>query len=114
MEPPTLGELEAAALRNWLLDRLEDVRYWPIHPPALTSVARLADAVRHDPEFLQVGELYRRRADFDVLELVEELVSKESVPFLPILRYKESGLRKRVDWERTWALQRREDAGEKV
>jgi hypothetical protein len=36
------------------------------------------------------------------------------VPYLPALRYKPSGLRKRVQWERTWELQRREDAGEKV
>ena len=34
----------------------------------------------------------------------------ESVPFLPVLRYNESGLRKRADWERTWELQRGEDA----
>jgi len=68
----------------------------------------------NDFEFLQVAELYRHRADFDLTELVEELVTKESVPFLPILRYKESGLRKRADWETTWQLQRREDAGETV
>jgi hypothetical protein len=28
---------------------------------------------------------------------------------LPILRYKDSGLRKRAEWEKTWDLQRRED-----
>ena len=111
--PPWEG-LEEQALRNWLLDRLEDARYWPTNPPVLASVARLADALRHDAEFLQVAELYRHRADFDLPELVEELVTKESVPFLPILRYKESGLRKRADWESTWQLQRREDAGEKI
>jgi hypothetical protein len=111
---PSWEELEEEALRNRLLDRLEDARYWPTNPPALTSVARLADAVRHDAEFFQVAALYRHRDDFDVTELVEELVTKESVPFLPILRYKESGLRKRADWENTWQLQRREDAGEKV
>jgi hypothetical protein len=111
---PPWEELEEDALRNWLLDRLEDPRYWPTSPPVLTSVARLADAVRHDAAFRQVAEIYRRRADFDLTELIEELVTKESVPFLPILRYKESGLRKRSDWERTWELQRREDAGEKV
>ena len=27
-------------------------------------------------------------------------------------RYKPSGLDKRADWEHTWAIQRREDAGE--
>jgi hypothetical protein len=111
---PPCEELEEEALRNWLLDRLEDPPYWPTNPPALTSVARLADAVRHDSDFLQVAELYRHRADFDLPELIEELVTKESVPFLPILRYKESGQRKHADWERTWQLQRREDAGETV
>ncbi len=111
---PPWEELEKEALRNWLLNRLEDPRYWPVHPPALTSVARLADAVRLDPEFLQVAELYRGRPDFDVADLVQELVARESVPFLAVLRYKESGLRTRADWEQTWALQRREDAGETV
>jgi hypothetical protein len=111
---PSWEELEEEALRNWLLDRLEDPRYWPTNPPVLTSIARLADALRRDADFLQVAELYRARADFDLTELVEELVTKESVPFLPILRYKESGLRKRADWENTWQLQRREDAGEKL
>ena len=38
----------------------------------------------------------------------------KSVPFLPILRYKPTGLRKREVWERTWDLQRQEDAGEDV
>jgi hypothetical protein len=107
-------ELEREALRDWLLDRLEDPRYWATNPPALTSVARLADRVRVDSEFLQVAELYRGRPDFDVTDLVQELVARESVPFLPLLRYKRNGLRKRADWERTWELQRLEDAGEKV
>ena len=63
---------------------------------------------------MQVAALYRGRPDFDMAALVAELVEAESVPFLPVLRYKPSGLRKRAVWERTWALQRREDAGEKV
>ena len=37
------------------------------------------------------------------------LVEDESVPLLPVLRYKPSGLRKRAAWERTWELQRKED-----
>ena len=36
------------------------------------------------------------------------------MPFLPVLRYTDTGLRKRAQWEDTWELQRREDAGEKV
>src|SRR5690606_22270922 len=47
---------EQRALRGWLLDRLEDRRYWPA--PRLTTVARLADAVSRYPEFMQVAELY--------------------------------------------------------
>jgi hypothetical protein len=37
-------------------------------------------------------------------------VTAEGVPYLPAYRYKESGLRKRAQWEATWALQRQEDA----
>ena len=47
---------------------------------------------------------------FDVTKLVAELVEAESVPLLPILRYKPTGLRKRAEWENTWDLQRHEDA----
>lgn len=111
---PPWEKLEQEALRNWLLDRLEDPRYWPTNPPALTSVGRLADAVRADADFLEVAELYYGRPDFDVIGLVQGLVLGEAVPFLPLFRYKESGLRKRADWERTFELQRREDADEKV
>jgi hypothetical protein len=80
----------------------------------LVSVAKLADFARQDTEFLQVGELYKNDHAFDVERLVAELVEDESVPLLPVLRYKESGLRKRGEWEQTWELQRREDAGEAV
>jgi hypothetical protein len=58
---------------------------------------------------MQVAALYRGRPDFDVAVLVAELVEGEAVPFLPVLRYKPSGLRKREVWERTWHLQREED-----
>jgi hypothetical protein len=82
----------------------------PLGDIAMYTVARLADAARRDPQFMEVGELYRNDAAFDVQSLVEELVAAESVPHLPILRYKDSGLRKRAEWEKTWDLQRREDA----
>jgi hypothetical protein len=66
----------------------------------------------HDADFMQVAELYAGHAGFDPAQLVAELVASEAVPFLPVLRYTETGLRKRAQWEETWALQRREDAGE--
>jgi hypothetical protein len=110
-------EQEQRALRGWLLDRLESRRYWPdpkSDPPTFQTTAQLADKASCDHEFMEVAALYRGRADFDLSALVAELVSDESVPFLPMLRYKPSGSRKREVWERTWALQRKEDAGEEV
>jgi hypothetical protein len=113
-------ELEAAC-ENWFLERLEtyfdfDGRMNDEGKPTakldigLVSAARLADVARQDAEFMQVGELYRGDPAFDVQKLVTELVEAESVPLLPVLRYKDIGLRKRAEWERTWDLQRQEDA----
>jgi hypothetical protein len=101
-------EQERRALRNWLLDRLEDGLYW--QEPSLQTTHTLANKAQMDADFLRVAELYRGHAGFDVHALVAELVEAESVPFLPVLRYKPSGLRKREIWGRTWDLQRREDA----
>ncbi|CAN5467367.1 BREX-2 system adenine-specific DNA-methyltransferase PglX [soil metagenome] len=116
---PKWIDLEQAALRDWLLARLELPRYWPAsaeQPPQLTSTSRLADAARMDADFLQMAALYFQssagHADFDLGQLVAQLVASEAAPFLPVQRYTEAGLRKRAQWEATWALQRREDAGE--
>lgn len=116
-EWPAWDELERAALRDWLLDRLEAPQLWSAaddHPPQLTTVNRLADAVRNDAAFMHIAELYAGHSGFDVAQIVADLVAGESVPFLPVLRYADTGLRKRAQWEGTWALQRREDAGENV
>ena len=116
-ESPTWEDLEGAALREWLLDRLEAPDLWRTdgdQAPLLTTVNRLADVVRADTSFMQIAELYAGHSGFDVSQVVAELVAGESVPFLPMLRYTDTGLRKRAQWEDTWTLQRREDAGEKV
>jgi hypothetical protein len=99
------------ALKSWLLDRLETSKYrkGSAASPELTTTARMADVASADADFLQVAALYRGRPDFSVAALVAELVEAEAVPFLPILRYKPTGLRKRAIWERTWDLQRQED-----
>lgn len=108
-----MAEQEQRALKNWLLDRLEDKQNW--QNVQLQSTARLADRASTDAEFMQVAALYRGRPDFDVAVLVAELIEGESVPFLSVLRYKAPGLRKRALWERTWDLQREEDRlGQKV
>lgn len=105
------------ALAAWMLDRLESSHLWRTsadQPPQITTVNRLADSARADADFMHIAGLYAGHADFDLAKVVSGLVSAESVPFLPALRYKDTGLRKRAQWEDTWALQRREDAGEKV
>jgi hypothetical protein len=115
------SERTADALEEWLLDRLEsyldfDGRMNDESKPtakldvALTSVARLTDVARQDPDFMRVGELFRNDPAFDVEWLVAGLVDAECVPLLPVLRYKATGLRKRAEWEQTWGLQRQEDA----
>ena len=98
---------EQRALRNWLLDRLESPAYWPEPRPA--TVRTLAERAATDTDFHQVAARYAGHQGVDLAPLVAELVEAESVPALPVQRYKPSGLAKRADWERTWELQRRED-----
>jgi hypothetical protein len=58
----------------------------------------------------------RLKADtaFNVAGLVEDLARLDSVPLLPICRFKESGLRKRGEWEKTWLHQRQEDKDNRI
>lgn len=108
-------EKEQAALMGWLLDRIEaTLKVGADDTASLTSTNKLADQMRADADFMQVAALYAGHADFDLAQLVAELVVSEAVPFLPVLRYTDTGLRKRAQWEDTWAMQRREDVGEQV
>lgn len=109
------AEQEQEALRDWLLDRLEAEHLWREAGRArVLSVAQLADRIGVDPDFRAVLTLYRGRDDYDLAAELTKLVADEAVPYLAAYRYKPSGLRKRAVWERTWELQRREDAGEDV
>jgi hypothetical protein len=72
----------------------------------------LAEAVQADTRLLEVAELYRGSTGFSIAKMVRDLIEAECVPNLPCYRYKDSGLRKRADWEATWKLQRQEDAVE--
>jgi hypothetical protein len=104
---------EKVALREWLLDRLEQPAFWPAsasEPAQLTSTAKLAERAQVDADFMQVAALYTGHSDFDPAQLVAELVISEAVPLLPVQRYTEDGLRKRTQWQDTWAMQRREDS----
>ncbi|MEX2292100.1 MAG: BREX-2 system adenine-specific DNA-methyltransferase PglX [Mycobacteriales bacterium] len=104
------------ALRGWLLDRLEDRRFWFDRQgrPSPRSVAQLADEVARDADLASVLALWEGRPDTSVAAALLELLADEVVPYLAAHRYKDSGLRKREAWKESWALQRREDAGEQV
>lgn len=105
---PDWADLEQAALKSWLLDRLETQTYWP--QPELRSITTLAATAERDRDWMQVAELYTGQPGFDIPGLLRKLVEDEAAPALKILRYKAAGLRKRAEWEQTWDKQRREDA----
>nr|WP_246327950.1 BREX-2 system adenine-specific DNA-methyltransferase PglX [Garicola koreensis] len=106
-------EQKERSLRDWLLDRLEHRAFWfDSHGrPAPQSVATLADEVSRDADMVAVLALWEGRPDVPVVKSLESLLANEAVPYLAAYRYKEPGLRKHADWESTWELQRREDAG---
>ncbi|MFC8415299.1 BREX-2 system adenine-specific DNA-methyltransferase PglX [Streptomyces coelicoflavus] len=98
------------ALRSWLLERIENRSYWfdEQDNPTISTLARLAESLSTDEDFTAVAELYAPRQD--LTKTVRELLAEEHVPFVAALRYKPAGLKKRLDWEHVWELQREEDA----
>ncbi|MFK5635987.1 BREX-2 system adenine-specific DNA-methyltransferase PglX [Ornithinimicrobium sp. LYQ103] len=104
------------ALGGWLLDRLEDRRYWfdAQGRPTPRSIAQLADLIARDEEIMGVLVLWEARRDVPLTTSLTRLLAEEAVPYLAAYRLKETGMRKQAAWEETWDLQRREDAGEQV
>jgi len=102
-------EMESSALKGWLLDRIEGHAIWQEH--RLVSSSQLRDALSVDQEWISVADLYNGTPVEDLNGFVTRLVLPEGVSFLPTLRYTDSGLRKRFEWEEVWRLQREEDAG---
>ncbi|WP_308114571.1 BREX-2 system adenine-specific DNA-methyltransferase PglX [Streptomyces sp. ISL-12] len=109
---------EAAALRNWLLDAAEREELWfeerdDYTVPRPLTVNQLADALRHDKDVQSVAELYAAdhlgKRDASLAAVLAAVIEPEHVPYLAALRYKESGLRKRAQWEQVWEQQREED-----
>jgi hypothetical protein len=112
---PTWEDLEAAALSDWVLDRLEARERWfDDNGPRALSVAAFADLCRSDHELLGVLELLVGKPDYELATELTRLVNDEALPFLAEYRHGPSGLAKRLDREDVWALQRRQDAGETV
>lgn len=101
------------ALRSWLLDRLEDRKYWFDQGgrPIPKSIGQLADSASRDADLVSVLELWSGKRDQSIAASLTALLTDEAVPFLAAYRLKDSGLRKHEAWKHTWDLQRREDAG---
>ncbi|WP_327676455.1 BREX-2 system adenine-specific DNA-methyltransferase PglX [Kitasatospora sp. NBC_00458] len=107
-------KLEAQALRAWLLGRIEARHFWysydenVVEQPRIQTVSSLVSELTQDEDFVSVAALYAPQKG--LADTVAALLSDEHVPFLPALRYKPTGMTKRIQWEEVWAEQRREDA----
>jgi hypothetical protein len=108
---PDYAEQERVALTEWLADRVEQAAKARTQAFSLEQlVANLQD----DARVLAVCEVLTGRKDFSLSQLVASALQGDAVPSHRFHVYKPAGLVKREVWERTWADQRREDAGEKV
>lgn len=99
------------ALRNWLLDRLEDRALWfdKSGRPTIKSIAQIADIVSRDGRLMEVLRAWSGTKDVNVVSAITSLVTDNSVPYLAAYRLKETGVEKKSVWERTWSLQRHAD-----
>ncbi|MEU9357189.1 BREX-2 system adenine-specific DNA-methyltransferase PglX [Streptomyces sp. NPDC048301] len=111
------------AIRIWLLDRCEEESLWfrlrdGFRAPRTLTISQLADALRQDVEVQAVVDLYAAdhmgKRDASFAAVLADIVATEHVPQLAALRYKDSGLRKREQWEQVWGLQREQETGKSV
>lgn len=109
---------EEQALRSWLLDRCEDERLWfdrrsDAARPRPRTARQLAQELSDDADVRSVAALYAtdhlRMRGATLSDVLAVVLATEHVPCVSALRYKESGLRKRAQWEQVWELQRSED-----
>jgi hypothetical protein len=106
------AEQERVALTEWLADHVEQTA--KARTQAF-SLEQLVASLQDDARLLAVCEvLTGNRKDFSLSQLVMSALQGDAVPSHRFHVYKPAGLVKREVWERTWADQRREDAGEKV
>ncbi len=108
---PDYAEQERVALTEWLADRVEQAA--KARTQAF-SLEQLVASLQDDARVLAVCEVLTGKKDFSLSQLVMNAVQGGAVPSHRFHVYKPAGLVKREVWERTWADQRREDAGEKV
>ncbi|WP_306332892.1 BREX-2 system adenine-specific DNA-methyltransferase PglX [Streptomyces sp. KL118A] len=117
---------EKAALRTWLLDRCEDKSLWfhilnDFEQPRTLTIGQLADELEKRPDadaILGTARLYAThlgKPNLTLTQVLADVVDAEHVPYLAAYRYKDTGLRKRAQWEGVWERQREEDrTGERL
>ncbi|MBM4793024.1 BREX-2 system adenine-specific DNA-methyltransferase PglX [Streptomyces sioyaensis] len=117
---------EKAALRTWLLDRCEDKSLWfhvlnDFEQPRTLTVGQLTDELENQPDakaILNTASLYAThlgKPNLSLTHVVQDVIDAEHVPYLAAYRYKDTGLRKRAQWEDVWEQQREEDrTGERL
>ncbi|WP_437894622.1 BREX-2 system adenine-specific DNA-methyltransferase PglX [Sorangium sp. So ce124] len=96
-------------LQSWLADRIEAIFR---ESQARFSLRQLLERLSLDVSFGVAAQHWSGATDLDAV--VAAFVAADAVPYLAALRYTAEGLETRSAWEHTWALQRREDAGEKL
>ncbi len=102
-----------SACETFLLDRAEAALHERPDPRPL-SVRALAQILQADPKVRAVAEVLTGSSTFDLEAVLGGLMEREAVSSATCQRYTDVGIEKRRGWERTWELQRREDAGEVV
>lgn len=107
----TFEDKTRTALVSWLGDRVEDAARTRASSFTLEQIAA---SLQDDRRVLAACEVLSGKRDFSLAKLIADILQAEAVPQHRFHVYKPAGLVKRDAWERTWADQRREDAGEKV
>ena len=111
-------QVRDAALRDWLLDQCEarDLWFGANGTPQPMTINQLADRLRSDAGVVAVAQLIKGNTTDrgELADTLAQILADEHVPYLAQYRYKAEGLLKRAAWERTWDLQRKEDASGRV
>jgi hypothetical protein len=115
---------EEQALRSHLLDLTEDESLWyglrdGYRQPRTLTTTQLADALRSNEAVTATAALLAAdhfgKPDMPLTAVLAQVLVDQHVPHLAALRYKDSGLRKRAQWEQVWEMQREEDrTGERL
>lgn len=102
---------DKAQVSAWLLDKIEAAA---AKRGAPFTVARIAADLMEEPAVVVAVGYLAGTQSFALDQLVRRAVEENAVPCQPAHVYTETGQAKRRAWEDVWALQRREDAGEKI